>query len=72
MFYYKYFDEKQNLIGVEQRSTKVFGEMPNIVEITESEYREILYAIVSDVEPEPTDQISDSEALSIITGGMIE
>ena len=72
MFYYKYFDEKQNLIGVEQRSTKVFGEMPNIVEITENEYQEILEAIVSDVEPEPTDQISDSEALEIITGGVTE
>lgn len=40
---------------------------PLIVEITKEEYDELLAEIT--VEPEPTDEISDSEALAIILGG---
>ena len=42
---------------------------PLIVEITKEEYDELLAEITAEPEPEPTDEISDSEALAIILGG---
>lgn len=42
---------------------------PLIVEITKEEYDELLAEITAEPEPEPTGEISDSEALSIILGG---
>lgn len=42
---------------------------PLIVEITKEEYDELLAEITAKPEPEPADEISDSEALSIILGG---
>ena len=42
---------------------------PMIVEITKDEYDELLAELTSKPEPEPADEISDSEALSIILGG---
>lgn len=42
---------------------------PLIVEITKEEYDELLAEITAEPDPEPTDEISDSEALSIILGG---
>lgn len=42
---------------------------PLIVEITKEEYDELLAEITAEPDPEPTGEISDSEALNIITGG---
>ena len=42
---------------------------PLTVEITKEEYDELLAELAAESEPEPTDEISDSEALSIILGG---
>lgn len=42
---------------------------PLIMEITKEEYDELLAEITAEPEPEPTDEISDSEALAIILGG---
>lgn len=40
-----------------------------VVEITKEEYDALLAEITAEPDPEPTDEISDSEALSIILGG---
>ena len=40
-----------------------------IVEITKEEYDELMAKITAEPDPEPTDEISDSEALAIILGG---
>lgn len=40
-----------------------------IVEITKEEYDDLLAELAAEPEPDPTDEISDSEALSIILGG---
>lgn len=42
---------------------------PLIVKITKEEYDELLAEITAEPDPEPTDEITDSEALSIILGG---
>lgn len=42
---------------------------PLIVEITKEEYDELLAEITAEPDPEPTDEITDSEALAIILGG---
>ena len=42
---------------------------PHMVEITAEEYARIEAEITAEPELEPTDEISDSEALSIILGG---
>lgn len=42
---------------------------PLIVEITKEEYDALLAKLTTEPDPEPADEITDSEALSIILGG---
>ena len=67
MYYAKQIDENGEIIALHTMSVP-FGESETFVPITEAEYLELM-ANIPEPEPEPTDQISDSEALAIIAGG---
>lgn len=72
MYFYKHLDENGNTVTLESRNVQAVNAPETMVEITESEYQTLLEEMMANMEPEPTDQISDSEALSIITGGVTE
>lgn len=65
MYYAKELDEQGNLIALHSMD-RPFTVVDGIVPITEAEYLELLAEIEEPTEP---DEISDSEALRIITGG---
>lgn len=72
MYFYKHLDENGNTITLESRNVKAVNTPETMVEINEDEYQMLLEEMLANIENEPTDQISDSEALSIITGGVVE
>lgn len=67
--YYKQLGESGELITLLSYDFEPTITNPLIVEITKEEYDELLAEIAADPDPEPTDEISDSEALNIILGG---
>lgn len=72
MYFYKHLEEDGNTVTLESRNVQAVNAPETMVEITESEYQALLEEMMANIEPEPTDQISDSEALEIIAGGVTE
>ena len=72
MYFYKHLDENGNTVTLESRNVQAVNAPDTMVEITETEYQALLEEMMANIEPEPTDQISDSEALAIIAGGVTE
>ena len=68
MYYAKQIDADGNIVALHTMD-RPFPESDAFVPITEEEYLALMAEI--EPEPEPTDQISDSEALAIITGGAV-
>ena len=66
MYYAKQIDESGEIIALHTMD-RPFPESAKFIPITEAEYLELL----AGMESEPTDEISDSEALAIITGGAV-
>lgn len=67
IYYAKQIDENGEIIALHTMD-RPFVESNGFIPITEEEYLELMENI-PEPEPEPTDQISDSEALAIIMGG---
>lgn len=72
MYFYKHLNEQGNTATLESRNVQAVNAPETMVEITEGEYQALLEEMMANIEPEPTDQISAAEALSIITGGVTE
>ena len=72
MYFYKHLDENGNTVTLESRNVQAVNAPETMVEITETEYQTLLEEMMTNIEPEPTDQISAAEALEIITGGVTE
>lgn len=68
IYYAKQIDETGNIIALHTMD-RPFVQTAEFVPITEAEYLELLTQI--EQPEEPTDEISDSEALAIITGGAV-
>lgn len=66
---YKQLDENGEVIALFVYYFEPVLNDPYMVEITEEEYARIKAEITAEPDPEPTYEISDSEALSIILGG---
>jgi hypothetical protein len=64
VYYAKQIDENGNVISIQSMSVP-FPAVDGFVPITEEEFVELM------TEYEKTDEISDSEALAIITGGAV-
>lgn len=69
MYYAKQIDENGETVALHTMSVP-FEESETFIPITEAEYLAMM-AEIPEPEPEPTDQISDREALAIITGGAV-
>lgn len=69
MYFAKQIDENGNIVALHTMD-RPFMESEEFIPITEAEYLELM-ANIPEPEPEPTDQISDAEALAIITGGAV-
>ena len=69
MYYAKQIDTDGNIIALHSMD-RPFINTAEFVPITETEYHELL-AEMEAIIPEPTDEISDSEALAIIMGGAV-
>ena len=69
MYYAKQIDENGNTVALHSMSVP-FTDTDVFVPITEAEYLELMAEWEEQNKPEPTDEISDSEALEIITGGV--
>lgn len=69
MYYAKQIDENGEIVALHTMGVP-FEESETFLPISEEEYL-VLLAEITEPEPEPTDQISDSEALAIITGGAV-
>lgn len=68
MYYAKQIDENGNVVGLQSMSVP-FPDAPGFVVISEEEYMVLQDEMdANQPEPEPTDEISDAEALAIITG----
>jgi hypothetical protein len=67
MYYAKQIDENGNIIALHTMD-RPFAHTAEFVPITEEEYLELMAEMP---DPEPTDEISDSEALAIIMGGAV-
>ena len=65
MYYAKQLDSDGNIIALHTMDRPFPEDAEGFVPITEEEYETLL----EEMTPEPTDEISDSEALRIITGG---
>lgn len=71
MYFAKQIDENGEIIALHTMD-RPFVESNGFVPITEEEYLALMAEIPEpEPEPEPTDQISDAEALAIITGGAV-
>lgn len=66
-YYAKEIIETGEVVTLHKFSSDAFPTNPYFVEITEEKYNTLL-AEMTPTEPEPTDEISDSEALGIILG----
>lgn len=69
MYYAKQIDTDGNIIALHSMD-RPFAHTAEFVPIIEEEYLELMAEMESDT-PEPTDEISDSEALAIIMGGAV-
>ncbi len=71
MYFAKQIDENGELIALHSMD-RPFAESTDFVPVTAEEYMMLLAEMEANMpQPEPTDQISDSEALAIITGGAV-
>lgn len=70
MYYAKQIDENGNVIALHSMD-RPFPVVDDFIPITEAEYMELLAEMEEQNKPEETDEISDSEALAIITGGAV-
>lgn len=68
-YYAKQIDETGNIIALHTMD-RPFVQTAEFVPITQDEYEAMLAELIDQPE-EPTDEISDSEALAIITGGAV-
>ena len=68
IFYAKQIDENGNIIALHTMD-RPFHKTAEFTPITEAEYLELLTQM--EQPEEPTDEIPDSEALAIITGGAV-
>jgi len=66
MYYAKQIDTNGNIVALHTMD-RPFAQTAEFIPITEAEYLELMAAF----EPEETDEISDGEALAIITGGAV-
>lgn len=69
IYYAKQIDETGNIIALHTMD-RPFVQTAEFVPITQAEYEAMLAELIEQPE-EPTDEISDSEALAIITGGAV-
>lgn len=67
IYYAKQIDKNGNIVALHSMSIP-FPDSTEFIPIAEDEYLELLAEMTPET-PEPTDEISDSEALAIITGG---
>ena len=67
-YYAKQIDETGNIIALHTMD-RPFPQTAEFTPLTEAEYQELLAQM--EQTGEPTDEISDSEALAIITGGAV-
>ena len=67
MYYAKQIDENGNIVALHTMN-RPFAQTAAFVPIDETEYLQLLAEME---QQEETDQISDSEALAIITGGAV-
>lgn len=68
IYYAKQIDETGNIIALHTMD-RPFPKIAEFTPITEAEYLELLTQM--EQPEEPTDEIPDSEALAIITGGAV-
>lgn len=69
MYYAKQIDENGNIVALHSMSIPFPEGSVDFIPITEEEYLVLLAETeANQPEPEQTDEISDSEALAIITG----
>ena len=66
-YYAKQMDDKGNIVALHSFGADTFPTDPHFVEISEKEYND-LFEKTKAPEPQPTDEISDSEALAIMLG----
>lgn len=71
MYYYKNCNSDGKIVTLNTYSKKLLKTIETMVEITEDEYQKLLEEMLANMETKPNDQISDSEALEIITGSVI-
>ena len=69
IYYAKQIDETGALVALHTMD-RPFVQTEAFVPITQAEYEALLAELIEQPE-EPTDEISDSEALAIITGGAV-
>ena len=69
MYYAKQIDETGALVALHTMD-RPFVQTAAFVPISQAEYEALLAELIEQPE-EPTDEISDSEALAIITGGTV-
>lgn len=70
-YYAKQIDENGDIVALHRFGGDEFPLNPYFIEITESEYNALLEEMTPP-EPQPTDEISDSEALAIMLGEVTE
>lgn len=68
-YYAKQIDETGALVALHTMDSP-FVQTAEFVPISQAEYEALLAELIEQPE-EPTDEISDSEALAIITGGSV-
>ena len=68
-YYAKQIDENGNIIALHTMD-RPFVQTAEFVPVSQAEYEVLLAELIEQPE-EPTDEISDSEALAIITGGEV-
>ena len=69
MYYAKQIDETGALVALHTMD-RPFMQTEAFVPVSQDEYEALLAELIEQPE-EPTDEISDSEALAIITGGAV-
>lgn len=69
IYYAKQIDETGALVALHTMD-RPFVQTDAFVQVSQDEYEALLAELIEQPE-EPTDEISDSEALAIITGGAV-
>lgn len=62
--YFKELDEEDNLVGLLTYDYPVVIDNPQIIEISEKTYNELLEVLQPEVEPEPEPEPSDEDDIS--------